>query len=168
MRCPSRRSSPWMRTMPQVWFSVARRTISVVISLLIGGRPGGFGWRHFPATSRRCHRSDVAGVTMRQARRDFGRSRDRAASTARSAQSSRGRGLIRCGTAISWRSASISASLEAELRASSVSQDNAWTKIPYDSRTVTDHRSMNTTNSRSRLATKFSTRTGSNDDSAAN
>ncbi|WP_370935181.1 hypothetical protein [Amycolatopsis sp. cg13] len=60
MRCPSRRSSPWMRTTPQVRFSIARRTISVVISSLIGGRPGGFGWRHCLDTSRRCHHSNVA------------------------------------------------------------------------------------------------------------
>ena len=43
VRCPSRRSSLWMRTTPQVRFSVARRTIKVVSSSLIGGRPGGRG-----------------------------------------------------------------------------------------------------------------------------
>jgi hypothetical protein len=37
-RFPSRRSSPWMRTAPQVRFSVARRTINAVSSSLIGGR----------------------------------------------------------------------------------------------------------------------------------
>jgi hypothetical protein len=100
-RCPSRRSSPWTRTTPQVRFSVARRTISAVISSLTRGRPTDFGWRHFPATSRRCHRSNVAGVTRRRSLRDCGRSRARAASTARSAQPSRGQGFVRRSTATS-------------------------------------------------------------------
>jgi hypothetical protein len=107
-----------------VRFSVARRTISSVISSLIGGRPGGRGWRHFAATSLRCQRSKIAGVTTRHERKAFGRSRDKAASTARSAQLSCGRGLVRRSTATSWRSASISASLDAEDRASSANQDN--------------------------------------------
>lgn len=102
---------------------------------------------------QRCGRDDAAG------HRDAGRSLDRPASAARSAQSSRGRGLVRSRTATSWRSASVSASLEAELRASSASHDYAWTKIQYSSRTATDHRSTNTPNDRSRLATEFSTRT---------
>ncbi len=39
-RMPSLRSSPWMRTQPQLRFSRPRRTISSTSSALIGGRPG--------------------------------------------------------------------------------------------------------------------------------
>jgi hypothetical protein len=38
-------------------------------------RPGDVGWRHLPATSRRCRRSSVLGVTIRGARSTFGRIR---------------------------------------------------------------------------------------------
>jgi hypothetical protein len=71
----------------------------------------------------------------------FGRSRAKAASTARSAQLSRGRRVVRRSTATSWRSASISTSLDAEDRASSASQDNPWAKAWYNSRATTAHRS---------------------------
>jgi hypothetical protein len=37
-----------------------------------GGRPGGLGWRHFAAARRRCQRSSVPGVTIRQALSVFG------------------------------------------------------------------------------------------------
>jgi len=92
-----------------------------------GGRPGGLGWRHFAATSRRWQRNSVPGVTIRQARSPFGMILARAASTARSAQDMRGLGLARRSTATSCRSASISASLADEDRASSVSQDSTVT-----------------------------------------
>ena len=42
-RWPSLSSSPWMRWYPQPWFSVASRSMSAVISALIGGRPVWFG-----------------------------------------------------------------------------------------------------------------------------
>ena len=60
----------------------------------------------FLATSRRCHRRTVPGVTSQCARSFAGRYRISAAMTARSAQSSRGLGLVRRSTATSCRSTS--------------------------------------------------------------
>ena len=94
-RCPSRRSSPWMRTTPQRRFSRASRKISAASSSGIGGRPGGLGWRHFAAAMRRCQRSSVPGVTIRRARSAFGKTPASAASTARSLQDKRGLGVAR-------------------------------------------------------------------------
>jgi|CZKW01.1.fsa_nt_gi hypothetical protein len=42
-RWPGLSSSPWIRWYPQPWSSVARRSISAVISALTGGRPIRFG-----------------------------------------------------------------------------------------------------------------------------
>jgi hypothetical protein len=81
--------------------SVARRRISLTKSSGIGGRPGGLGWRHLEAISRRCQRSSVAGVTMPWARSALGMSLARAASMARSVQVSRGLGVARRSTATS-------------------------------------------------------------------
>lgn len=85
-RCPSRRSSPWIRTAPQVRLSQAMVRISSTSSSLIGGRPGAFGWRHLSATRRRCQRNSMPGVTIRRPRSVLGRSLDSAASTARSVE----------------------------------------------------------------------------------
>jgi hypothetical protein len=90
MRFPSRRSSPWMGTTPHVRFSVAGLTTNVMIFSFTGGRPGGVGWCHFPATNRRCDRSNVCGDTVRHVRIAVGGQRDNAASMARSDQNSRG------------------------------------------------------------------------------
>ena len=126
-RYPSRRSSPWILTTPHRVFSRARRTISSVSSSGTGGRPGGLGWRHLAATSRRCQRSSVPGVTLRRARSPLGMILASAARMARSAQDMRGLGLARRSTATSCRSAIISTSLADEDRASSASQDNTVT-----------------------------------------
>ena len=73
-----------------------------------------------------CYAHLVAGCTNtpRQARR--GSSRASPASTARSAQSSRGRVTWRRSTATSWRSMSSSTSLVAVLLASSASHRSTW------------------------------------------
>jgi hypothetical protein len=55
------------------------------------------------ATRRRCQRSRVSGLTKKQDQRDRGRMRLIAASSARSAGSSLGRGVWRCNTASWWR-----------------------------------------------------------------
>ena len=123
-RWPRRRSSPWMRTTPQVRFSLARRTIRATSSSPIGGRPGGFGCRHRAAISLRCQRNNVPGVTIRWARSAFGSIRASAARTARSGQDRRGLGLFRRSTATSCRNASISASFDADDRANRASQDS--------------------------------------------
>lgn len=85
IRCLRRRSSPWMRTTPQVRLSLARRTISSARSLSSGGRPGARGWAHFRVTIRRCQRCSVPEATIRCKRNSLGSSRDSAASTDRSA-----------------------------------------------------------------------------------
>ena len=71
---------------------------------------------------------DGSGVTSRCIRSLAGRSRISVARTARSAQSSRGRGLARRSTATSCRSTSNSASLEADDRPSRISQPQSRTK----------------------------------------
>jgi len=57
------------------------------ISWLIRGRPGRLGYVHLRVISRRCHASNVPGVTSRQARCTVGSGRASAARMARSAQS---------------------------------------------------------------------------------
>ena len=72
---------------------------------------------------------DGARVISRCIRSRVGRSWISAARIARSAQSSRGRGLARRSTATSWRSTSNSASLEADDRPSRTSQPQSRTKM---------------------------------------
>jgi len=103
--------------------------MSAVISAVTGGRPARRGEVHFLAIRRRCHRSTVPGVISRCIRSFPGRSRISAARTARSAQSSRGRGWVRRSTATSCRSTSSSASLDAAERPSRTSQPQSRTKI---------------------------------------
>ena len=78
----------------------------------MAGRPGRAGgvvqWR---ATSWRCQRSMVAGVTRSPRRRRTGSCRVRAPSRARSVQLIRGRGMRRWSTASWWRRTSVSISL---------------------------------------------------------
>jgi hypothetical protein len=71
----------------------------------------------------------VPGVTSRCARNLPGRSRISAAITARSAQSSRGRGWVRRSTATSYRSTKISAFFDADDRPSRTSQLQSRTKM---------------------------------------
>ncbi len=68
-------------------------------------------------------------MTRRLIRNDLGSSLARAASTARSAQSSFGLGFCRRSTATSWRKMSSSASLAAAERASKAIQPVMRTKI---------------------------------------
>jgi hypothetical protein len=96
---------------------------------LIGYRRAarGLGWRHFAATRRRCQRSSVPGVTIRQGRSPLGMILVSAARTARSVQDMRGLGFARRSTVTSCLSASISTSLADEDRAASASQDSTVT-----------------------------------------
>ena len=90
------------------------------------------------ATRRRCQRRTVAGVTRRWPRSARGQPPDRARrSTARSAQSRRGLGLVRRSTATSWRSTSSSTSLVADVRPSSTTSPSTCRKIKYSSRSDT-------------------------------
>jgi len=111
-RWPSLSSSPWTRLWPHDRFSRASRSIRAASSSDRGGLPLRFGYVQFRATRRRWHRNTVPGVTSRWLRSGLGSRRISAARTARSAQSSRGRGLVRRSTATSWRSTSNSASLD--------------------------------------------------------
>ena len=128
-RWPGLSSSPRIRWYPQPLFPVASRSISAVISALTGGRPVRSGQVRFRVTRRRRHRSTVPGVTSRCSRSLLGRRRISAAGTARSAQSSRGRGLMRRRTATSCRSASSSAFFDADERPSRTSQSQMRMKI---------------------------------------
>lgn len=69
--------------------------------------------------SRRCHPSNVPGVTIRQPRNRFGSSRVKADRIARSAQVTFGDDTFRRNTVTLWRSTRISASFDADDRASS-------------------------------------------------
>jgi hypothetical protein len=93
---------------------------------------------HLRAVRRRCQRRTVPGVTSRCARSLAGRSRISVARTARSAQSSRGRGFARRRTATSCRSTSSSASLEADDRPSRTSQPQTRTNMRQSRRRDTD------------------------------
>ncbi len=129
-RWPSRRSSPWILTYPQVGFSRARRWMSATVSSGNGGRPDLTAvWRHFQRTRRRCQVSSVPGVTSRWRRKADGRCRARAESTARSAHESFGRLICRRSTATSWRRARISALFAAVERPSNRKQPSSRQKI---------------------------------------
>lgn len=67
----SRQPGTRARSTPHRRFSLARRRISATSSSGIGVRPGGLGWRHFVAASRRCQCSCVPGVTIRCAQRSW-------------------------------------------------------------------------------------------------
>src|SRR4051794_40007802 len=86
---------------------------------------------------RRCQRRIVAGVTRRWLRSARGNRRISAANTARSAQSRRGRGLVRRRTATSWRSTRSSTSLAPDLRPSSTTSPSTCRKIKYSNRNDT-------------------------------
>lgn len=63
---PSFTSSPWIRRCPHIGFSLARRMTTRAMPVLVGvgGRPGlrRLLVSYFPAASRRCQASSVAGV----------------------------------------------------------------------------------------------------------
>ena len=75
-------------------FSRAIRTIKAAMTSLIGGRAVRLGEVHLRRTRRRCQRRIVFGVARRWQRSAGGNRRMRAANTARSARSMRGRGLV--------------------------------------------------------------------------
>ena len=79
----------------------------------------------------------MSGVTTRRHRSARGSRRTSAANTARSAQSNRGRGLVRRKTATSWRSTRSSTSLAEEVRPSSRTSPSTCRKIKYSRRSDT-------------------------------
>jgi len=129
-------SAPYARRYPQVGFSLAIRSTRWRISSTTPGRPRRCGQVQRRRTKSRCHRSSVAGCTNRPCHTQRGSSRESPASTARSAQSNRGRATRRRSTATSCRNTSRSASLVAERRASSTSHPSSLQKIRYISRRV--------------------------------
>jgi hypothetical protein len=93
---PRLRSSPTMRKYPQLLFSRASRRISSRTYRATGGRPGRrCGYVQRQATSRRCQRNSVSGLTMKRARERRGSTRLSAASRKRSWGSKRGRPTCR-------------------------------------------------------------------------
>jgi hypothetical protein len=99
---PRRHSSPWMRRYPQVGFSRASRSTNPRSSAAARGRPRRCGYVQRRRTRSRCQRSRVVGWTIKPCQAGRGRSRAKPASTARSAQSTRGRATWRRSTATSW------------------------------------------------------------------
>ena len=99
----------------------ARRFVAVSADLFRHG--------HSLRTSRWCQRSSVAGVTMRLARTEVGRSLTSAEITGRSAQSGCGFASWRRRTATSWRSMSSSASLAAVERSEQCGQPRLTGRI---------------------------------------
>src|SRR5262245_28684024 len=81
---PSPLISPAIRWSPQRAFSRARRSTSSRISPPIGGRPLRLAYVQRRATSRRCQRSSVAGVTRNDSQHERGSSRLAAVSKSRS------------------------------------------------------------------------------------
>src|SRR6266508_2902117 len=89
------------------------------------------GYVQCRAISARCQRSRVAGVTKNADQRGRGSSRDKAASTTRSAGSRAGRCTCRRSTAIWWRSTNSSTSLAPPSRASWVNICSTWRSSRY-------------------------------------
>jgi hypothetical protein len=104
-------------------FSPARRSTNSRISPPIGGRPLRPLYVQRLATSRRCHRSSVVGVTKNERQLDRGSSRLAAARRTRSADDNLGRSACRRRTASSCRSTTISSSLKSSERGRS---DTSW------------------------------------------
>jgi len=92
------------------------RSTSSRISPPIRGRPTRPAYVQRLATSRRCQRSSVAGWTTNERQPDRGSSRLAAARNTRSADFRSARPLCRRSTASSWRSSTISSSLNSSER----------------------------------------------------
>lgn len=95
------------------------------------GLRGACGDGRFVAARRRCHRRMVPGVTNRCSRSSLGSRRTSVAGIARSAQSSRGRGVVRRSSAASFRSTSGSMSLTADERPSRTRQSASRAKTRF-------------------------------------
>jgi hypothetical protein len=112
---PSPASSPWILRYPQPGFSRASRRTSARMLRRVAGRPvlpHADRAAQRRRTMSRCQRTIVSGVISSRSpwRRAFGMTPSRAASRARSAQSSFGRrGCRRCSTLSWWRRIKISA-----------------------------------------------------------
>jgi hypothetical protein len=129
---PTPLSSPTIRRYPQCGFSRASRRISVRSDDSIGGRPG-FLWGYVQrrATSWRCQRSSVSGLTGKPVQAGRGSERLSAASSARSARVSLGRAACRRRTASSCRRTRISNSFERRGRASNHTSANRFRTTRY-------------------------------------
>jgi hypothetical protein len=93
---PTPFSSPTIRRYPQCGFSRASRTICARSDASTGGRPGFLcGYVQRRATSWRCQRSSVSGLTGKPAQAGRGSERLSAANSARSARVSVGRAFRR-------------------------------------------------------------------------
>ena len=110
---------------PQHGFSRARHKPRSRISFRIGGRPSRAVYVQRFATSRRCQRSSVVGVTRNERQLACGSSRLAAARKTRSAGLSSGGPTWRRSTASSWRRTTISSSLNPSERRRSAELPNA-------------------------------------------
>src|SRR6266545_852621 len=129
---PTPLSSPTIRRYPQCGFSWASRKMSVRSDDSTGGRPGFLcGYVQRRATSWRCQRSSVCGLTGKPAQAGRGSERLSAASNARSARVSVGRAACRRKTANSCRRMRISNSFERRGRASNHTSANRFRTTRY-------------------------------------
>jgi hypothetical protein len=125
-------SSPTIRLYPQCGFSRARRRINSRRERSSGGRPA-FRWAYVQrrATSWRCQRSSVSGLTARFVQAVRGTTRLSAANSARSARVRLGRPACRRSTASSCRRSRISNSFERRGRASNHTSANRFRTMRY-------------------------------------
>ena len=131
---PNPTSSPWMRRYPQPAFSRASRTTSSRTSTGVPGRPGRRPvYVQRRATSSRCQRSSVAGVTKNDAHARRGNARLNAASSARSAGRSCERATWRWSSCCWWRSTRISISFARSDRIRSRSNSSSRRNAQYRS-----------------------------------
>ena len=124
---PSPLSSPTIRRYPHCGFSLASRRIIARNEGSSGGLPdlvcAYVQWR---ATSCRCQRCSVSGLTANRAQTGRGSERLNAASSARSARVRLGRAVCLRRIASSWRRTRISNSFERRCRPSSHTSANTF------------------------------------------
>ena len=125
-------SSPTIRLYPQCGFSSAKRRISSRSERSSGGLPADrCGYVQRRATSWRCQRSSVSGLTEKSLQLDRSSERLNAASSARSARVSFGVVPCRRRIANSCRKTRISTSFERRGRASSHTSANRFRTTRY-------------------------------------
>lgn len=130
-------------------FSRASRRIRWPTSSETGARPSRLcGYVQRLATSRRCQRSTVSGLTNSELQLARGSSRLAAASSARSACRSRGRPTCRRRTSSSWRSTMISNSLNSVERKQSATNSSTRRSARYKNAISRDQPSRRTKNRR--------------------
>jgi hypothetical protein len=129
---PSPTSSLWIRRYPHPGFSRANRSTSSRTATGVPGRPGRrYAYVQRRATSSRCQRRTVAGLTKNEDHAERGSARLKAASSARSTVPSCGRATWRSSTCNWWRSTRISISFARCERIRSTASSSSRRSIQY-------------------------------------